>query len=243
MAARVTVRQMARAAAFLLLLAPAALFAQSSSAFEDAKHEISRTAFDPATFFAGDAQVPPMLTIRYTGDDYAWPVYSIAVQQGCSLRGRRTAPACATQHVARMVRAPAFPNATRPRHRGSGLVGLVVQSGKPLPAALDAAGLDWVEVDLADCPAAASVFGEVPDIEWVPRHIYAPEPNELELVLHADTIEVRFDGPARRMTYHGYVAKGSPAAWAAKFAGALEPCWKKAGATPPWHRNRAALDE
>ena len=79
-------------------------------------------AFDPNRYFVseyGDEQViEEIITIAYTGDDYAWPVYSIAIAEGC-LEGEGNGPACGARLTARMVRAPAPPDMTRPRHRGA----------------------------------------------------------------------------------------------------------------------------
>jgi hypothetical protein len=152
------------------------------------------------------------------------------------LRGER-APGCASQRIARMVRAPAAEGMSRARQRGSALVLQLEESDLPLPAALDAAGLEWREADLATCPAADSLLKRVGAINWVPRHVYDPDPNTLQgIVLHADKIEVSFNAFAQRTTYRGYVADGSPAAWAVDFAAALESCWTGTDAPPPWRR-------
>jgi hypothetical protein len=54
-------------------------------------------------------------------------------------------------------------------------------------------------------------------------------------VLHADTIRVEFSSYLRSSVYDGYVARGTPAAWADGFGRAIEPCWKPSTAPRPWH--------
>lgn len=200
------------------------------------RNQVAAIAFDPRRFFAGSRGQFDKLTVTYTGDDRGWPVYSIAVREGCfstPVRGQR----CFAR-LARMVRAPAPPGTLRPRQRGSFLIQRLAERGAiSISAALDGAGLEWMESDLDQCPAADAVLRSAGQIEWVARQTYAPRPGELpNIVLHADNVEVTFHSFARRATYSGYVAEGSPASWAVRFAEALEPCWRPATAPAPWRR-------
>ncbi len=200
------------------------------------RDQVAALAFDPGRFFDGSPEQFDKLTIIYTGDDRGWPVYSIAVREGCfatPVRGQR----CFERRV-RMVRAPATPDMVRPRQRGSFLIQRLAGRGNvPINAALDRAGLEWMESDLDQCPAADAVLRSAGEIEWVARQTYARRPGEFpNIVLHADNIEVTFRTFARRATYSGYIAEGSPAPWAVRFAEALEPCWRPATAPAPWRR-------
>lgn len=200
---------------------------------------VSELAFDPARFFTEeDGHDRSMIRIAYTGDDYGWPVYSIAVMTGC-LPGEAHSPACADRLTARMVRAPAPPDMDRPRERGSALVRDLVERGEVsrsgLRNGLTSAGVEWLEADGRSCPGFVEALGASADLQWVPREVSHPDGSgEIRIVLHADIVHVTFDDYARRSIYEGYIAEASPAAWAVALAEVLEPCWKPVAAPAPW---------
>ncbi|MFT3997706.1 MAG: hypothetical protein QM667_09885 [Asticcacaulis sp.] len=194
---------------------------------------ISKVAFDPALYFANEPKGSEVVLISYTGDDYGWPVYSIAVHYGCTAEG------CNPQRRARMVRAPITDPSDRPRRWGLTLVNKVTAKGASTPeavaGALDTLGLDWVEADLMTCPGAMTAMADLGKAEWIRDDVVKPDPNgSIEIVLHADRIRVEVPDYLRKATYDGFIAKGSPAAWADALAKTLEPCWKPVSASPPW---------
>lgn len=200
------------------------------------RDEVASLAFDPKTLFGDQPRASDFITIAYVGDEFGSPVYSMAIRQGC-LDGEKTGRHCASRRTVRMVRAPAPPDLSRPRERGSHLIRHLLRSEGPLRSALDRAGLEWLEAELNDCPAAAEKFQNAGSLTWVPPELYAPHSGGMRgIVLHADQVEVTFEEPARRSTYSGYVAEGSPAEWAVQFAEALEGCWRPATAPAPWRR-------
>lgn len=202
---------------------------------------VQQLAFDPTKFFPSQyIKDHSILRIVYTGDDYGWPVYAIAIAEGCLDGENNPRDQCASRLRARMVRAPALPEASRPRQRGSRLVARLMESGSVSPrqvqASLQDMGVEWVEADLRDCPGALSALARSAEAVWVPDAVANPRPgDELSgLVLHADIVQVEFQQYAKLTSYRGWIAERSPAAWAVEFASALEPCWRPAEVQAPW---------
>ncbi len=231
--------------ALCVLVAPAIpARAQAEFSHEDymrVRGHVEAMAFDPTMFFPGDSVSDrSMIRIRYTGDDYGWPVYSIAIATGC-LQGEPRTDACGSRVTARMVRAPAPPGMTRIRERGSHLVSRLLERRATRPVEirrrLTELGVEWMEADVRGCSGALTLLERSADLIWVPEEIRDPRVREeITLVLHADKVEVIFDQYARRSTYHGHHAENSPAEWADELAAVLEPCWRPAQAPPPWRR-------
>ncbi len=209
--------------------------------FGDVREMVHALAFDPTKFFRNEhVGDPSMIRIAYTGDDYAWPVYSIAIAEGC-LEEETPSNECRSRVTARMVRAPAPPKMTRPRQRGSHLVQQLVEreatSRSSIKSYLGSLGVEWMEADLAACPGIGSILARSAELAWVPDEISNPGPREeITLPLHADNVQIVFDQYARRSTYDGFISEGSPASWAVQLSVALEPCWRPARIEPPWHR-------
>lgn len=201
---------------------------------------VRELAFNPEHFFLDQYHSQPVVTVTYTGDDYAWPVYSIAVFEGCHDDEPRV-DGCRSALRARMVRSPLAPDMRRPRERGGRLVWNLFEKGKTsrmaLRGALTRSGVEWKEADVRRCPNAMKALERSANLKWVPSEISNPTPkDEINLVIHADTVEVTFRQYGRASIYSGYVADGSPAAWAEDFAASLEPCWTDATIPPPWQR-------
>lgn len=219
--------------------AAAAQAATSPEALGRVRETVRALAFDPTKFFRDeDVGDPSIIRIVYTGDDFAWPIYSIAISEGC-LEGETPSPECGSRLTARMVRSPAPPDMTRPRQRGSHLVRRLVErraiSRPSIRSNLRALGVEWLEADLRACPGVSSLLARSAQLSWVPEEVSSPGlRDEITLVLHADTVQVVFDQYARRATYEGYISEGSPAAWAVELAQAIEPCWRPARIRPPW---------
>jgi len=205
-----------------------------------ARELLVEIAFDPERFFREERFGQNLINISYTGDSEAWPVYSIAIRRGCA----RYLPAsrdCPNRRTARMVRAPAVPDPSRPRMRGWNLATRVIRSGAATPEAvaseLGRAGVEWLEADLGSCPAASALVSGADRIAWVPEEIYAPrDPFGSAPRIHADRIEVTFATSRGRSTHSGVIDEGTPSAWAAQLAEALEPCWRSLEIPPPWQR-------
>ena len=71
--------------------------AQSPKA--DVRAMVQQAAFDPTTYFPSRyIRDSSIVRIAYTGDDYGWPVYSIAIAEGCKLL-ERLVPARTAQRV------------------------------------------------------------------------------------------------------------------------------------------------
>jgi hypothetical protein len=220
--------------AALMIALPAA--AQSNREFDEirrVKGMVESLAFDPATFF-DQRGAWASIHIRQRGSDWGWPVYSIAIVDGCVVNDAPY-PACIHQRLARMVRVPGA--------RGDSLVRGIRKTGAKRYAqvrtALGKAGLEWLEADLQACPGAMAALGKASAARWGP---YKDSNGNVLFVMvsHADMIEVSHTVPEGEVTWRGPALEGTPAAWANDLATALEPCWKPATAPAPWRRVRAA---
>lgn len=203
--------------------------------------KVRKLAFDPATYFRSEYKLGYMVTIAATGDDYEWPLYSVAVFEGCEDGERGTLDACSSKLTARMVRAPTPPVMARERERGSRLIFQLAASKKLTKAAIGSQltrlGLEWKEANLRSCPPALAVLEAADRLSWVPSELSHPTPkNELSLVIHSDSTKVIFRSYGRVSIYDGYKAEGTPAEWADKFAAAVEGCWRPSQAPRPWMR-------
>lgn len=225
----------------MLWVLPLALLGQTP--FERVHIEPQRTiidlAFDPARY----DQPSPSVSIRYLGDDHAYPVYAIAINRKC--RGTRE---CRPAIMARMVRSPNFKTAQRPRWAGMAVVRHVQKAEattrEAVAAALDTAGLEWLEADLSNCPGGAAILADLSSMTWArpvemsrapsPGNVPPPPPPP---PLHADRISVAFDDWASgRAIYSGVIDDARPTGWAVRLAAGLEQCWKPSKQTPPWRR-------
>jgi hypothetical protein len=213
----------------------------------DLVHEL---AFDPTKFFPSPyTEDRSVVRIVYSGDDYGWPVYAIALAEGCVDDEDPRLGECSLRLRARMVRAPAPPELVRPRHRGTYLVGGLVNRGatsrEQVRASLTELGVEWGEADLRTCPGALAALSRSTGAVWVPERIANPTPEDgvLNLVLHADTVQVESQQYRRVSVYEGWIEEGSPAAWAVDLASTLEPCWRPAELPAPWFREQAVAEE
>lgn len=217
------------AALFLALPAQA----QSDPDFDEktrVKNLVEWLAFDPDLFFGSPNYFN---AIRIRSSFESWPIYSIAIVDGCAVKGAPR-PACADQRLARMVRAPIGA-------RGNNLVAAIRKTGArdevQISVALDKAGLEWLEADLVACPGAMAVVGKASAVPWGP---YNDRNTVFRMASHAEMIEVLFSVSDGDMIWRGAVFDGTPSAWAKDLATVLEPCWKPARAPAPWRRVREA---
>lgn len=215
-----------------------------TASVSETRATVLEMAFDPALYFPSRYVADSsMIKITYTGDDYGWPVYAIAVAEGCVDREDVQRDNCTSRLRARMVRAPAPAGLTRPRQRGSYLIGEIVAksavSADQIRTALTEINPEWVEADLRICPGAMDALKRSSEAVWVPEAVAEPDSDagNVEIVLHADIIEVELRQYARRASYRGWIAEDSPAAWAESLAAVLEPCWRPASVTAPWFKD------
>lgn len=204
---------------------------------------VRQVAFDPATYFPSPyIRDQSVVRIAYTGDDYGWPVYSIAIAAGCIHGETNPRDDCGPRLRARMVRAPGFEVATRPRRAGADLISRITDTNaaslEDVREAVSDSGLDWLEADVRACPNALATLARSADAAWVPDAVANPTPEGTlsGLVLHPDIVHVEIKQYARLTTYTGWLAERSPATWAAEMAAVLEPCWRPAPNDPPWLR-------
>jgi hypothetical protein len=210
------------------------LAAQDSDPSYDFRERTRLLAFDPGRFFA--ERFEPAMSVRYLGDDYAYPVYTIAVRKGCTLddknEARRT---CGERLTARMVRSSFQGIPPRLRARGQRLFGAIAkaapQSDEALLQLLDSAELEWLEADVRQCPAAMAHLATGQDLRFSPI-IVQSEP--AEIVLHADKVTFEVSDYLVKSRYEGWLKPGSPGVWANDFAASLETCWKPSRAMVPW---------
>lgn len=205
-------------------------------------HEaVLEEAFEPGKFFQSKYGAEPILTIRYLGDDWDFPVYAIALFKGCHVDDPDGEPSCRDRLHARMVRAPYDGEPERPRWRGTKLLGDLEERGvsnrDELRSALDQGAVEWFGADLAQCPSALAKARETDDISWFGTPLVKEPSNEIEIIMHFDTIEMRFrPNYFTEFWYGGHIDEDLPSGWAREFATALGPCWRPSSATPPWRR-------
>lgn len=229
-------------AATLAVMAAVPAQAESRRGF-DLHQAVLAEAFDPERFFDG-GYVKPVLTVRYLGDDYDYPVYALALYKGCFEADAGGDRSCRERLQVRMIRAPYDGEPERPRWRGTKLLGDLrtrgVSSQKELLAALDSGAVEWLEADLAKCPAAMEHAGTTDNLRWFGVPLVEEPSDGIAIVLHADTVEVRFrPNYFTDVRYEGIVDADLPSGWADRFAKSLENCWKPSAATRPWRRSVA----
>ncbi len=212
----------------------------------DVTERIHQIAFNPHLFFTGGRGVSPdYLTIQYEGNDYQYPVYSIAIAKRFFAASENEDPRTL---VARMLRPKWLGEGVspeRPRWRGMALIDELSEAGVDsdvaLRDAMDAAAVEWLEADVETCVSAQTWLVENPDAGWLqPELTPAKIEESITIRLHADKVRVRFKPEfLKEQEYFGYLADGSPANWADELAQSLEPCWEPLDDAKPWHRTRA----
>lgn len=215
------------------LIAPSA--AQDVRPTYDYREHTRELAFDPDRFFPEQRGLA--MSVRYLGDDYDYPVYAIAVREGCTDadkgEARRT---CGERLIARMIRSPYDGKPPRPRARGQRLFAAIgqsqPQSDDALIRLLDSMGLEWLEADVRKCPTAMAHLATGRDLKFSTA---IDQLGKLDgIVLHADTVSFEVGGHKMRSHFQGWLKPGSPGAWANDFATSLETCWKPSTAPVPW---------
>lgn len=228
----------------LLLLAfcaclPLPAAAQETGDAYNVAEQTRQLAFDPIRFFPDRHQMNLFLSIRYTGDDSGYPVYSIGVRKGCTPEdigeARRT---CGNRLTARMVRLSLDGERASPRMRGRKLISVLSQisiaDDAGLKRALDAYGLEWLEADVTNCAPAMEHLRIASELRFFPTSPLPNEGEQLAIYLHADKVELLYGDYLERVRYFGMLKKDNPGGWADGFATSLETCWSPATALTPW---------
>lgn len=216
------------------------LSAEGDEVDYDYRERTRQLAFDPAQFFPDRYVSNLFMSIRYTGDDYGYPVYSIGVRKGCTREDKGDArKLCANRLIARMVRSPFQGEPERPRWRGQKLFGALhqkkVADDAGLKRALDEYGLEWLEADVNACAFAIAHLETASELKFFTTSPLPADGEAIAIVLHADKIEFRFGEYLERVRYEGMLKTGNPGSWADGFAKSLATCWKPATARSPWN--------
>lgn len=201
----------------------------------EARETVARLAFEPDRYFGEEQYGRNDIRIVYSGDEFGWPIYAIAVRRGCVPRnhGRR----CKAGFRMRMARAPAPADMTRPRDRAIPIWRKFTEGSSRTPqqvaAILNDAGVEWLETDSVNCPGVAPLLERTSALTWVPAQ---PSPGQRPAapLMHYDVVEVSFSAYSRRATYVGAIVEGAPSEWAARLASAAERCWRPAASAAPW---------
>lgn len=69
----------------------------------EARETVARLAFEPDRYFAEERYGRNDIRIVYSGDEFGWPIYAIAIRQGCG--PRNIGPGCDRAFRMRMARA------------------------------------------------------------------------------------------------------------------------------------------
>lgn len=201
------------------------------------REAVTRMAFDPVRFFPEERYGRNQLSILHRADEFGWPMYAVAVRLGCG--GVSTGPSCDRGFRVRMARASPPAKMRRPRDRATAMLRRFqerkTRTPREMAGILDEVGIQWLQADSSTCPNALPFIARTAKMNWVSPELHSrvgglpPSP-----VMHADSIEVVFDGHDGNARYAGHGVKGTPAAWALEFVEVLAPCWRPASPAAPW---------
>lgn len=226
------------AAAFLMLCnsASAQTPEERAVAFLRFNAEVRDAAFNPRRYAP---EYGDLITINYRGDDWGWPVWSIAIERFCehavSDAGNMM---CLWRWRALAAHAPSV-NAPGLRRRGEMLVenAFAMRNAAPersLAEILEEIGVLWREADLETCPGAREALSDAMNTHWIEQSAFAASREGIPIWMHYDTIETYFRFQPGEARYHGAIVEGTPAAWGLRMSEILEPCWRPTQAPPPW---------
>ena len=198
--------------------------------------KIYSLAFDPDRNFWGEGE--PFVTVVHRGDDWGVPVYSLGVAE---IDGK---------FIARIVRSSLSDAEDRPRAAGYRLystVGAAKAKGESeLITLFDSGAVEWLEADMDSCPGASDAITTIhasnwtvyPDASWERK--FGNSDNNTPIVLHADTIQVRYHSYLQQIEYSGWFSGGDDHVSTAvlNLEKALKDCWKPSTSKAPWHRKR-----
>ena len=165
-------------------------------------------AFNPHRFFAGELRSNSddqlILAVAASArDDYA-PSYGLAVAYRCLPNTSSDQRRCSM--YARLLRVDAaggglFPLGRPPRGGWGG-----TRSPEELDAALDEAGLDWLEADVAECEGGIFAMDSIRVADWRPDIHYTLQALEdRQVIMHPAMMRVTMSGSYATSTYQGWV--------------------------------------
>lgn len=200
-----------------------------------------------ANSFFPEHFVGPDLTARYIGDDYGWPVWAVAAKLACpNPETLDRSSACEPEErdwVIRQAAAPEIQEGARPRRNGfafSQQMQVGLQANSDVNTVARDAGLIWREARMSACPVAQEAFDAFRNVSWLPtNHPLVYTSDELNLVLHADKIQLTLQTYLQETTFTGWLAEGNPADRFNAFVVALEPCWTTPSVPAPWEETDA----
>ncbi|HEV2745934.1 MAG TPA: hypothetical protein VGW34_01380 [Allosphingosinicella sp.] len=208
---------------------------------ESLSARVREIAFNPNTFFKQETLLEPLISITYTGDDWGWPVYAIALHEGC-VRPEPVGPRCWYRRTARMMRVHGLASHERPRTAGRLLIDRIdakaPRTDEEIKTVLDGSELDWLQADLNACPRAAALISKTKNMDWVGSEIHSPvRGGPITYAVHADDTMIHLRSSIQQVSMFSGLPRGNnPAAWAKKFYQALQPCLKPASAPWPWRQ-------
>lgn len=223
---------------------PVTVYSQSPDKSEESAYDYRdrtwQTAFNTGNFFEERAKHQLDMSIEYSGDDYRYPVYAVAVRGGCTSLDKGDArKLCGDRLTARMVRSPFIGDAPKPRTRGQVLYSFLasknVSNDAQLVLAFDEHKLEWLEADISSCQPAIAHLSTAPELPFFASTLLTDK-SVLPIVSHADKIAFDFrGGHLTKSSYQGYLKQGSPGEWANAFVQSLESCWTESEAPTPWN--------
>ena len=199
------------------------------SAAVEAGRALFETVFNPERNFAGDLGWSAYDQLMFTAvassrEDHA-PDYSLAIAYRCLPVRAEHNYEC--RYVARMLR-------VRPADFPLQEAMARARTRVEREAALDRAGLDWLETDLLDCQGGILALDSVGMADWSPDSHYGRQ--RLEPIAHPATIRVRMTGTYVTSHYQGQrLGAGVPVA-VSRLVETLAPCWRPSASPPPWRR-------
>ena len=215
-------------------------------------------AFDPLTYFPSDEYRDyPTIRILYTAHDYRWPVYAIAVFEGCiyaegEAKTLESKNACRSNFRARVVRLKDADNPdTKRRYVARDFIDSLVANGASSRSAirsrLNKSDIEWLEADLNECPSASQALSMLKGRDWMPsfassltmqRYVLGVKRDDgmLEISGHGDDIDTTISSGGEFFRYIGYAEENTPSEWAEQFYSSLTTCLQPAVVPAPWNR-------
>ncbi|MDG1417044.1 MAG: hypothetical protein P8P99_04525 [Maricaulis sp.] len=196
--------------------------------------------FDPHQLFNESGFLGITVYIEARGDDFDWPVQSVAFR---IQRNPRCGEAvCANSWSARMNRAEPPPNSNtddenfRPRRRGRHLVSAFyyLKGQEPESTADELLGqlpIEYLQASSADCPPVWEHLQTVAEQNWIEeRDLHTIGNTAWEtpyITLHADRYNIEIASIQSSSAAYDMVPRhGNIAGWAHELMTALENCWQ-----------------
>jgi hypothetical protein len=196
--------------------------------------------FDPHQLFDGTRFLGITVYIEASGDDFDWPVQSVAFR---IQRNPRCGEAlCPNSWSARMNRAEPPPDSNtgdenfRPRWRGRHLVSAFnhLKSQEPEPSADELLGqlpIEYLQASSADCPPVWEHLQTLAEQNWIEESDLHTIGNTVwespYITLHADRYNIEIASNRSSSAAYDMVPRhGNIAGWAHELMTAVESCWQ-----------------